>query len=116
MFEMVKPLSASRSIEIAHIAIAIFRHMKDLPSDERKELAYARAKLTRDTETDLALAVIEEIERVEGALLAQLDDDAVNRHLTELADLAMSAGPTPLRHYPQRGRARLEEMRRAAAF
>lgn len=116
MFDMLRPLPALRAIAVAHQAIGIARHLKPLPPDERERVAHARARVAGDSETRLALAAIEEMERAAGAPLSELDDHQLEKYLGDLADSAMDQMRREFRPDPRRGRERLREMRRVASF
>lgn len=116
MFESLESLPATRAVAVAHQVVAIVRHLKPLARPEREKLARVRAEVVQEPETNLALAVVDEIERLEGASLADLAPEVVDRYLAELSDLAMERTRREFRLDPQRGRERLREMRRAASF
>ena len=116
MFEMLRSLPALRAIAVAHQAIGVARHLKPLPVDERARVAQSRAAVAGDTETELALAVIEEMERAAGAPLSEIDDREVERYLGDLANSAMEQMRREFRPDAQRGRERLREMRRTVTI
>ena len=114
MFESLHSLPKGRVIVAVHQLLGIVRHYKSYPPEEREWYARAKAKAAGDNETDLALALLDEIERAEGTPLSEMDLDVVERYLDPLRDYAMKRSREGLPPGdPERARRTLEAMRRA---
>lgn len=114
MFEMLDGLSASRVLSAVVEATRIMRRYAHLPAEERDEAARALGKFLKEDETDMAIALVREVERQEGRPLSMLNEEEIDHWVGELSDISTRRSHEERPLTPERiarARATLEEMR-----
>lgn len=116
MFEVLSSLPAATTVTVAHQAIRILRHLARLPEKHREAIALRMQDVLKESDTDLALQVIKEIEAVEGVRIADLPEPGIARYTAELSGIAERRTIEELGSDVEHGRAVLDRMRSLSAF
>ncbi len=114
MFDLLVPVERTLLVEAVYYATRLIKHRLSISDAKNGLIVRGLASEPSPEGEEIALKVIEEIERIEGASLQKISKEGAEKYISALADIVHQRSVEDLRYDRERGQELLEELRKSA--